>query len=100
MATTLCELNGATVADAVALAETFRENVGARGAGVVSRIFGGPRRPNNSAVVMRFLFQSFPDFGSGMDQFNQNSAGANQETPISCSTGRLRRSYRIHSGTN
>ena len=100
VAQTLCELNGATVADAVALAETFRENVGARGAGVASRIFGGPRRPNNSAVVMRFLFQSFPDFGSGMDQFNQNSAGPNQETPISCSTGRLRRSYRIHSRNN
>ena len=100
VASTLCELNGATVADAVALANTFRENVGARGAGVISRIFGGPRRPNNSAVVMRFIFSDFAEFGAGMDQFNQNSTGASPETPISCSTGRLARMYRIHSQNN
>ena len=97
---TFCELNGATVADAVALAETVRERLGAGGAGVVSRAFGGPRRPLNSAVLMEFYFPSFADFGASMDMLNQNSAGANQETPISCSTGSLARSYRIHSRNN
>ena len=100
VASTRCELNGATVADAVALAETFRENVGAAGAAVVNRIFGGPRRPNNSTVGMRFFFRSFDDLGAGMDGFNRNNAAANQETPISCSTGTLARSYRIHSRNN
>lgn len=100
VATTLCELNGATVDDAVALANRFRESVGARGAGVISRRFGGPRRPVNSAVAMRFFFSSFADFGAGMDQFNQNSGGANPETPISCSTATLSRSYLIHSRNN
>ena len=100
VAQTLCELNGATVADAVALAETFRENVGAAGAAVVNRIFGGPRRPNNSTVGMRFFFRSFDDLGAGLDGFNRNNAAANQETPISSSTGTLARSYRIHSRNN
>ena len=100
VATILCELNGATVDDAVALANTFRESVGARGAGVISRRFGGPRRPLNSGVAMRFFFSSFADFGAGMDRFNQNSGGANQETPISCSTASLARSYLIHSRNN
>ena len=100
MASTLCELNGATVADAVALADIFRENVGAAGAAVVNRIFGGPRRPSNSTVVMRFFFRSFDDLGTGMDGFNRNNAAANQETPISSSTGTLARSYRIHSRNN
>ena len=100
VASTFCELNGATVADAVALADTFRESIGAAGAGVISRTFGGPRRPLNSAVLMRFFYRSFSDWGAGMDEFSQNSAAANQETVISCSTGRLHRSYRIHSRNN
>ena len=100
VASTFCELNGATVADAVALANAFRESVGAAGAAVVSRNFGGPRRPINSGVGMRFFFRSFTDFGAGMDMLNQNNAAANQATAISCGTGNLTRSYRIHSRNN
>ena len=100
VASTLCELNGATVADAVALANAFGESIGAAGAAVVSRNFGGPRRPINSAVGMRFVFGSFTDFGAGMDMLNQNNTAANQGTAISCSTGNLTRSYRIYSRNN
>ena len=96
---TLCELNGATVADAVTRAGALGQTLGAR-AMVANRSFGGPRTPFNSTVNMRFIFPSFPDFGAGMDRINQNSTAPNQENSISCSVPALWASYRIHSRNN
>jgi hypothetical protein len=100
IASTLCQLNGASTADAVALANTYRENIGAVGGVVLTRRFGGPRRPLNSAVGMRFIFENFAAFGAGMDALEQMAPTANPGNPISCSTGTLSRSYRIYSQNN
>ncbi|MEE2790460.1 MAG: hypothetical protein VX453_02385 [Acidobacteriota bacterium] len=94
-----CELNGAAVTDAVALANTFGQSVGA-GAAVVSRNFGGPSVPFNSRVGMRLFFSSFPDFGASFDRLQQNTQTPNPENPISCNTGSLWASYLIHQRDN
>ena len=100
VATTFCELNGATVADAVSMASGIAETVGA-GAFVRSGGFGTPgqRRPINYGAGMTFFFPSFADFGAGVDRYNQTAA-ANPETPISCGVPSLWASYRIHSRNN
>lgn len=98
---TLCELNGATVADAVAMAGRFAGNLGA-GAGVLSQGFGtgSQRIPFNSRVGMRFIFPSYPDFGTAIDRLNQSAAAADPENPISCGVPSLWTAYRIHSRNN
>ena len=98
--TTGCELNGATVADAVSMASGIAETVGA-GAFVSSGGFGtpGPRRPINARAGMTFFFPSFADFGAGVDRYNQTAA-ANPGTQISCGVPSLWASYRIHSRNN
>ena len=90
-----CELNGATVADAVALATGFGENLGSRSA-VLSPAFGGQQRPIGSSVQMFFFFQSFPDFGASRDRLEQNLPTRDPQNPISCSVPSLWASYRIH----
>lgn len=100
-ATTLCELNGATVADAVAMAGGFEANW-ANGATalVSSRSFGGPRRPINSSVGMMLSFPTFPEFGAAWDRLQQNPAAQDSENPISCTTPSLWAQYLIHQGAN
>ncbi len=94
-----CDLNGATVADAVTLANAFGQNAGA-GAAVVSRNFGGPSIPFNSQVGMRLFFPSFPEFGAAFDRLQQNTQPQNPDNPISCSIGSLWASYLIHQRSN
>jgi len=101
VASTLCELNGATVADAMAMAGGIAEIVGA-GAFVRNAGFGTGRQrvPINSRANMTFVFPSFADFGAGVDRFNQNTAAPNQEEPISCGVPSLWAAYRVHSRSN
>ena len=95
MATASCELNGATVADAVAAATGFGENLGSASV-VFSPAFGGQQRPIGSTVQMMFIFQSFPDFGAAWDRLEQNLPTRDPQNPISCSVSSLWASYRIH----
>jgi len=97
--TTSCDLNGATVADAVAAATGFGETLGA-GSVVFNSAFGGQRRPIGSTVQMLFIFPSFPDFGAAWDRFEQNRQPRNPQNPISCSVNSLWAQYRIHSQNN
>ncbi len=99
MVTTSCELNGATVADAVAMATGFGETVGA-GSVVLSPAFGGQQRPIASRVQMLIIFPSFPDFGAAWDRLEQNLPARDPQNPISCSVPSLWASYRIHSRDN
>ena len=100
-ASTFCELNGATMADAVAMAGRFEQSW-ANGATalVTSRSFGGPSRPINSVVGMTLIFPSFADFGAAWDRLNQNSPANNAENPISCNSPSLWAQYLIHQGNN
>ena len=98
-ASTACQLNGATVADAVNLASSFEQNLEARAA-VVSRTFGGPRFPMNSGVGIRIFFPSAADFGAALDRVQQNTPTPNQENPISCSNGSLWVTHLIHARNN
>jgi hypothetical protein len=93
--TVSCELNGATVADAVAAATGFGENLGSASA-VLSPAFGGQQRPIGSSVQMIFFFQSFSDFGASRDRLEQNLRTRDPQNPISCSVPSLWASYRIH----
>ena len=95
IASTFCELNGATVADAVAAATSFGENLGS-GSVVLSPAFGGQQRPIGSTAQMLFIFQSFPDFGAAWDRLEQNLRTRDPQNPISCSVPSLWASYRIH----
>ena len=99
MVTTSCEVNGATVADAVAMATGFGETVGA-GSVVLSPAFGGQQRPIASRVQMLIIFPSFPDFGAAWDRLEQNLPARDPQNPISCSVPSLWASYRIHSRDN
>ena len=98
---TVCELNGATLADAVAMASGFAEILGA-GAVVLTPGFGGQRVPVYSTVGMRIVLPSFADFGAGIDRINQADIfdDPSQENPISCAVPSLWASHRIHSRDN
>lgn len=96
-ASTYCELNGATVADAMTMATTFGQNLEAAAA-VVTRFFGGPRVPNGSSAEVRYFFPSATDFGAAVDRLQQNAPAV--PNPISCSTGSLWASHLIYSRNN
>ena len=95
VATASCELNGATVADAVAAATGFGENLGSASV-VFSPAFGGQQRPIGSTARMLFIFQSFSDFGASRDRLEQNLPTRDPQNPISCSVPSLWASYSIH----
>ena len=99
MVTTRCDLNGASVADAVVAATGFGENLGS-GSVVLSSAFGGQQRPIGSTVQMLFIFQNFADFGASWDRLEQNLPTRDPQNPISCSVPSLWASYRIHSQDN
>jgi len=96
MASTLCELNGATIEDAAALASGFAENLGAAARVRYGGFGGGPGVLLNSRARMDFFFPSFADFGSAMDALNQSPTAPDPDNPISCAVPSLSASYRIH----
>jgi hypothetical protein len=98
-ASTFCELNGATIDDAVAMHAAFSERVGASIALVGSRSFGGPRRPINSTVGYTAVFPSFDDFGAAWDELQQNPVAPDPDNPISCTSPSLWAQYLIHQQT-
>ena len=95
-ASTRCDLNGATIDDAVARHSAFAERVGASIALVESRSFGGPQRPIGSTVGYLVSFPSFDDFGAAWDQLQQNPAAPNPDDPISCNSPSLWAQHLIH----
>ena len=96
MASTLCELNGATIEDAAALASGFAENLGTAARVRYGGFGGGPGVLLNSRARMDFFFPSFADFGSAMDALNQSPTAPDPDNPISCAVPSLSASYRIH----
>ena len=96
VASTLCQLNGATIDDAAAMASGFAENLGTAGRIRYGGFGGGQGVPFNSLARMDFFFPSFADFGSAMDAINQSPTAPNPDNPISCAVPSLSASYRIH----
>ena len=96
MASTLCELNGATIEDVAALASGFAENLGTAARVRYGGFGGGQGVPINSRARMDFFFPSFADFGSAMDALNQSPTAPVPNNPISCTVPSLWTSYRIH----
>ncbi len=96
---TNCELNGATIDDAVANHRGFAETVGASIALVRSLNFGGPERPIGSSVGYLASYPSFDDFGAAWDQLQQSPPTPNPENPISCKSPSLWAQYLIHQTT-
>ncbi len=99
---TFCELNGATLDDAVANHRGFAETVGASIALVRSRNFGGPQRPIGSTVGFMAVYPSFDDFGAAWDRLQQDQLTAvgggagSAEDAISCNSPSLWAQYLIH----
>ena len=96
---TFCQLNGASIDDAVANHRGFGESVGASIALVRSLNFGGPQRPIGSTVGFLAVYPSFDDFGAAWDERQQNSGTPNPENPIICNSPSLWAQYLIHQRT-
>ena len=102
---TFCDLNGATIDDAVTNHREFAETVGASIALVRSLNFGGPQRPIGSTVGFMAVYPSFDDFGAAWDQLQQNQRTAvgegnpNLENQISCNSPSLWAQHLIHQRT-
>ena len=91
-----CDLNGATVADAIGLAAAQGRAVNAYSA-VDSRIFGGPDMQQGSRVGMRFVFPSATDFGDSVDDLRNAGGPPQTNSQITCSVGSIWLSHRIYS---
>ena len=97
MTSALCELNGATIDDAAAMASRIAETLGAAGRIRYGGYGGGQGVAINSRVRMDFFSASFADFASSRDRLNQNGPTAlNPNNPISCMVPSLSASYLIH----
>ncbi len=94
----VCELNGATFADALNMASGGEQAFGSNArATVTRRAFGGPSIQNNAQVGIRMSFPSAADFGAGFDAIQQGNPPANA---ITCSSGSMWAQYLIHSRNN
>ena len=94
----VCELNGATFADALNRASGAEQAFGSNArASVTRRAFGGPTIQNNSQVEIRVGFPNAADFGTGMDAIQQSTPPANAMT---CSGGSMWAQYLIHYRNN
>ena len=94
----ICELNGATFADALSMASGGEQALGSNArAAVTRRAFGGPPIQNNSQVEIRMTCPSAADFGAGFDAIQQGTPPANA---ITCSGGSMWAQYLIHTRNN
>lgn len=90
-----CDLNGATVQDAVARATQIGQALGAYSA-VDSRVFGGPGGyESGSRVYTRYVFANSDSFAEGLDALRNSGGAASSSGPISCGTGSLWLSHRV-----
>ena len=97
MTSTLCELNGATIDDAAAMANRIAEGLGALGRIRYGGYGSGQGVAINSRVRMDFFSPSFADFASSRDRRNQNGPTAlDPNNPISCTVPSLSASYLIY----
>tara|TARA_A100001037_G_C15032545_1_gene581678 strand:+ start:244 stop:954 length:711 start_codon:yes stop_codon:yes gene_type:complete len=92
-----CEMNGATLADAMTAAEGLSQATGGRGA-VAMPTFGGTRTEMGSTVSMRVYFPSTTGFGEAMDRLQQNPQGPSGD--MSCSTPSLWLSHLVFARNN
>ena len=96
LASTVCELNGASIADAVARATAQGQQINAYSA-VDVRFFGGNTTQQGSQVGMRFVFPNGAGFGESMEVIR--TGGPNQPADgITCAGASLWVSHRIYSG--
>ena len=97
MTSALCELNGATIDDAAAMARQIAQALGAAGRIRYGGYGGGQGVAINSRVRMDFFSSSYADFASSRDRLNQNGPPAlDPNNPISCTVPSLSASYRIY----
>ena len=95
MGQTACDLNGATVGDAIARAAAQGRALNAYSA-VDVRSFGGPTIQQNSQVSMRFVFPNSESFGESLDSAFENGGFDQLDDGITCDSGSLWLSHRIY----
>tara|TARA_B100001250_G_scaffold413931_1_gene449828 strand:- start:1744 stop:2472 length:729 start_codon:yes stop_codon:yes gene_type:complete len=95
MGQTQCQLNGATVDDAIARAAAQGQALDAYAA-VDVRSFGGPIIQQNSQVSMRFVFPNAESFGDSLDTVFEDGAFVQPDDGITCRNGSLWLSHRIY----
>ena len=94
LAATVCQLNGATIQDAVARAAALGQQMNAYSA-VDVRFFGGNTIQQGSQVGMRFVFPNGAEFGEAMEILRNE--GPNQPNDgITCNGGSLWISHRVY----
>jgi len=90
-----CDLNGATIEDAVARATQVGQTLGAYSA-VDSRVFGGQGGyESGSRVYTRYVFANGDSFAESLDALRESGGPARSSESISCTTGGLWLSHRI-----
>lgn len=94
LASTVCQLNGGTIQDAVARAAALGQQMNAYAA-VDVRFFGGNTIQQGSQVGIRFVFPNAEEFGTAMEILRNE--GPNQlDDGITCNGGSLWVSHRIY----
>ena len=97
---TTCQLNGASLSDAITGASAITQGqMGAniRNLAVISRGFGGPTIVQNSEVNLRLTFNSANDFGEAMDILQSNIPTPNPDNPLTCNIGGMWAQHLIYS---
>lgn len=95
MGQTQCQLNGASLDDAIARAAAQGSALNAYSA-VDVRSFGGPSIQQNSQVGMRFVFSDAESFGLSLDSVFENGGIEMPNDGITCNNGSLWLSHRIY----
>ena len=91
-----CDLNGATIDDAVARATQIGQTLGAYSA-VDSRVFGGQGGYEaGSRIYTRYVFADGDSFAESLDSLREARGVAPPSGSISCNTGALWLSHRIY----
>jgi len=91
-----CDLNGATIDDAVARATQIGQTLGAYSA-VDSRVFGGQGGYEaGSRIYTRYVFANGDSFAESLDSLREAGGAATPSGSISCNTGALWLSHRIY----
>lgn len=102
--TRTCELNGDTTPqDAVAIATKMGANLDVSSQVTVRR-YGGPAISGNSEINMAFVYSDPTDFGETLDLITGGkispNTGLDAGAPMTCNTGSLWLSHRIHAASN
>ena len=91
-----CDLNGASLDDAVTRATQIGQRLGAYSA-VDSRVFGGQGEYEaGSRIYTRYVFANGESFAESLDALRESGGVTTASEPISCNTGALWLSHRIY----